>query len=408
MLNRSIFNKLYDEILEPEVSILLGPRQVGKTILLNQLREKARIEGYSTAYFNLESSSDLTKLAGNHQEIIKTLVSSGEVIFIDEFHYLKNASKLFKEIIDTKQKIKVYASGSSSLEIHKHLKESLAGRFLKTIIHPLVSKELEQVQDYCITDYFQWGGMPGLLHKKTEDEKMALLENIVNTYILKDIKGLIKEENVRAFNSMLYSLAQNQGSLTVAANIARETGIAEPTVASYLDIMSHTYVCHQIYSYSNNLANELKKSKKCYLFDIGIRNSLLKDFRWVKSREDKGILYESFVLQQLLPYLKPNMEIRFWRTKKGAEVDFILLINRQPVPIEVKSSLDNAGLPKGMGSFFRNYPKANTGFIVNETLSQECKINGKRICFLSLAEVGELIHKVSQEDIGGPSTKSRS
>lgn len=381
-IKRSLFNKLYGEISEPEITILLGARQTGKTTLMNHLESEAKKQGFSTCFFNLESSSDLSRLSGNNKDIVDTITSSGKVIFIDEFHYLKNASKIFKEIYDSKKKIKIYASGSSSLEIHKHLKESLTGRFRKTIIFPLTLKELKQLPKTNLDVFLKWGGMPGLIHRKSDNDKMELLENIVSTYITKDIKGLIKEENVRAFNSMLYSLAQNQSSITVAANISRETGIAESTVSNYLDIMSHTYVCHQLNSYSTNLANELKKSKKCYLFDIGIRNSLLKDFRSTNNREDKGAIYEGFILQHLITQLKPNIELRFWRTKKGLEVDFILLINRQPVPIEVKSSFKDAQLPAGIKSFLKAYPKVRHGIVFNETLHKSVKINDRRIHFI--------------------------
>lgn len=394
-IKRNIFNKLYGEISEPEVSILLGARQVGKTTLLHQLESKAKREGYSTHFFDLESSATLARLSGTDEDIIDVIESSGDVIFIDEFHYLKNASKLFKEIYDSKKKIKIYASGSSSLEIHKHLKESLVGRFRKTMIYPLSLDEAERVPSTDLKSFLRWGGMPGLIHRKTKDDKMDLLSNIINTYITKDIKSIIKEENVRAFNSMLYSLAQNQGSLTVAANISRDSGIAETTVANYLEIMSQTYVCHVLPSYSKNLANELKKSKKCYLFDIGIRNALLKDFRYADAREDKGTIFETFILLNLLRGLKPNMEIRFWRTKKGAEVDFILLVDRQPIPIEVNSDLQKAVAPSGIRSFLKAYPNVRTAFVLNQRLDETIEYDGRSVVFLPLEKISKILSMVS-------------
>jgi predicted AAA+ superfamily ATPase len=381
-IKRNVFNKLYGEVTEPEISILLGARQVGKTTLLKQLEERAKKDGYITSYFNLESSTDLARLGGNDRAVVTTIVSSGKVVFIDEFHYLKNASKIFKEIYDTTKNIKIYASGSSSLDIHKHLKESLAGRYRKTIVFPLTMDELSQVYKDSIGVYRSWGGMPGLLHRKTKADKMELLENIVSTYITKDIKGLIKEENIRAFNSMLYALAQNQGSLTVASNIARDSGIAESTASIYLEMMAQTYVCYQIGSYSTNLANELKKSKKCYLFDIGIRNALLKDFSEIDKRDDKGTINESMVAQHLISLLQPNMELHFWRTKKGDEVDFILTCDRKPIPIEVKSLAKEKTIPDGMRAFFRTYPKTKYGVIFNETTDASFEYEKKKICFV--------------------------
>lgn len=389
-IKRSIFNNLEKNLFLPQISILLGARQVGKSTLMEQLARSARQKGLSTAFYNLELSSDLEKFSGSAKDIFQLLTSGPDVVFIDEFHYLENASKIFKSVFDAKKKVKIYASGSSSLEIHKHLKESLAGRFTKTMIFPLTWEECRQIPNFDLKDYLQWGGMPGLIHAATPDGKIQLLENIVSTYLTKDIKALIQEENVRAFNSLLYLLAQNQGSLVAHSSLSREIGLSEPTVVRHLEIMSQTYVCFPLPSFSQNLANELKKSRKYYLFDLGIRNQLLKDFRHAQDRDDKGVLYESFILQQLIPQLKPNMELRFWRTKKGEEVDFILIKNRIPLPIEVKSGIKELSVPSGMNLFLKNYPKASFGIVFSEALSGEMQWNKRKIYFKTLSEVSDL------------------
>lgn len=380
-IKRLYFNKLYQEKWDPKVSILLGPRQVGKSTLLRQLEKKIRVENQSCTFYDLEQPSDLLKVSGSEKEVMEEFTSRGSVIFIDEFHYLKNASKIFKAIYDSKKPIKIYASGSSSLEIHKHLKESLAGRYLKTMIFPLTLTEWRQTPRFQDEEFLQWGGLPGLAHEVSKEKRAALLENIVGTYITKDIKGLIQEENIRVFNSLLFFLAQAQGSVVKAASLSKETGLSEATVSRHLEIMAQTYVLHTVMSYSRNLANELKKSKKYYLFDIGIRNLLLKDFNSVQNREDKGTLYESAVLLHLLSQLKPNMEVRFWRTKKGDEIDFILLKNRIPVPIEVKSHLKEASVPKAIHIFLERYPAAPFGIVFNASLEKTVEVSKKPVYF---------------------------
>lgn len=380
-VKRNIINRLRAEIIEPKVSILLGARQVGKTTLLRRIEALVREMGRTTAYYNLESSADLEKLSGTRRDVIQQLTSNGDVIFIDEFHYLENASKIFKAIVDQETPVKIFASGSSSLEIHKHLKESLAGRYYKTMIFPLTLSEYDQIPNASLDNYLMWGGMPGLIHCQSNEEKTRLLENIVSTYITKDIKGLIKEENVRSFNSMLYLLASHQGSLVLKSELAREVGVSEPTVARHLEILSQTYVCHLLNSYSGNLANELKKSMKVYLFDIGIRNSMLKDFRKPDDRNDKGAIYETFVYLHMILQLKPNMEVRFWRTKKGDEVDFILIKNRVPVPVEVKSNLKEAKTPSAMKAFLKAYPQSPFGIVFSNLTHSTAECEGKQIYF---------------------------
>jgi len=389
-IKRCYFDKLWNENKDPEISILLGARQVGKSTLMRQLQAKAKRNGIKTAFYDLEQPSDLKRLAGTEQEVIDEIISSAKIVFIDEFHYIKNASKIFKAIYDQQKSIKIYASGSSSLSIHKHLKESLAGRFRKTIIYPLNIDEWKKVKDFKVDQYAQWGGMPGLIKQHVNNSRVELLENIVSTYITKDIKGLIKEENIRSFNSLLYILAQTQGSIAVVSNLARETGLKEVTVARYLDIISQTYVMHVLPSFSRNLANELKKSRKYYLFDIGIRNMLLKDFRHIDGREDKGVIYESIVFLQLQSQLKPNMELRFWRTKKGDEVDFVLLKNRIPIPIEVKSHLSNPDVPKGLLKFLKKYPQAPFAVVFNEKIKTKINMEDRTIFFEPWSDVLKL------------------
>lgn len=381
-IKRCYFNKLWSEVKEPEISILLGARQVGKSTLMQQLLAKAKREGYKTAYYDCEQPSDLNRLAGTNEDVIKEIAGKGHrVVFIDEFHYLKNASKIFKAIYDQRKSVKIYASGSSSLSIHTHLKESLAGRFKRTIIYPLNLKEWEKVPKFTPNNYLQWGGMPGLIKLAKEEARADLLENIVSTYITKDIKGLIKEENIRSFNSLLYLLAQSQGSMVVVANLARETGLKEITVARHLEIIAQTYVLYVLPSYSKNLANELKKSKKYYLYDLGIRNLFLKDFSSIEKREDKGCVYESAIFLHLQSLLKPNMELRFWRTKKRDEVDFILLKNRVPFPIEVKSNLSSAKVPNGLLKFMKVYPQAPYGIVFSENIRKVINVDNRKIYF---------------------------
>jgi len=385
-LKRSYFNKLLSEITDPEISILVGARQVGKSTLLRSLQTQAEKKGYRTHFYNLELSTDLQELSGDQKSVLNQLTKNGQVVFIDEFHYLPNAFKIFKALFDSKAKVKIYASGSSSIEIHKHLKESLAGRFTKTFIQPLSWTEFQTVPHATFSDYCVWGGLPGLLHRKNHDTKLDLLENIVSTYITKDVKALIKEENIRAFNSMLYLLAQAQGQVTVVANLARETGLTEATIARHLEILSQTYVAHVVTSYSANLANELKKSKKYYLYDLGIRNHLLKDYRPVLERKDQGAILESFVYLHLLRQIKPNMEIRFWRTKKGNEVDFIVIKNRIPFPIEVKSKLQKPEIPASIKMFLDRYSDSPGAIVFNESLKEIVTYKEKPVQFLPWQE----------------------
>lgn len=387
IIKRYIFNKLKDEINEPEINILLGPRQVGKTTLLHELEKYSKKQNIKTSFYDLEQPQVLAQFNRSAAKIIQLLTQSGKIIFIDEFHYLQNASKIFKAIYDAKEKIKIICSGSSSLEIHKHLKESLAGRRFLFRVFPLqMSEILLQHKKFLITQYLRYGGLPGLTHTDDEQRKQLILNEILGSYILKDIKSLVKEENIRAFNHLLYLLAENQGSTISMTNISNKINMSVKAVQRYLDILEETYVNYRVYSFSNNLGNELKKSCKTYLYDLGIRNTILKDFSDLNSRPDKGAMLESFVFLHLSQWLEPNMEIKFWRTKDGGEVDFILLKNRKPIPIEVKSKLTKTEVPKGLKRFLDRYPNVKKAFVINENCSEKLAYRSCSIHFLTFEE----------------------
>ncbi|MBI3313685.1 MAG: ATP-binding protein [Candidatus Omnitrophica bacterium] len=385
MINRFVFKQLQEEIRQPEILILLGPRQVGKTTLLKMLEDEAKKQGRQTAFFDLEQPQILAEFNRPNHEIIEKIRSSGNVVFIDEFQYLENASKIFKALYDSKTKIKLICSGSSSLEIHKHLKESLAGRRFLYRVFPLQFAEIKQNdKNYNLQTYLRFGGMPALTHTDSEERKQVILSELLSAYILKDIKALIREENIRAFNHLLYLLAQYQGSLISVHSLAQEINMSVNALNRYLDILDQTFSIVRIFSFSTNLGNELKKSSKIYLYDLGIRNALLKDFSAIKDRSDNGILFESFVGLKLHQMLKPNMELKFWRTKDSSEVDFILLRNRKPFPFEVKTHLNRMEIPSGLKRFLLRYPKTKRAFVINENQEGILKLEETEIRFIPL------------------------
>ncbi len=371
-IKRLIYNDLQREMAEPQILVLVGPRQVGKTTLLRRLEADARQAGKRVRFLDLEQPADLATLRGSTADIAEALTNGVDVIFIDEFYYLEDAGKVFKAIYDRGRAralaVKIVLSGSSSVEVHGHLQESLAGRTITYRIFPLSWDEYrgwESERRPSMEDFLRFGGLPGLAHTTDTNRKQRLLQEYVATYIFKDVKGLIREENVRAFNQLLLVLAQNQGQLVESSSLARELGVSPAAVSAYLEVLHQTYVNFSLPSYHTNLANELKKSRKTYLYDLGIRNSLLKDFRPAHERDDKGAIMESQVFLALRPHLAPNMELRFWRTKKREEVDFVLVKDRRPFPIEVKAAPTSGTLSPGIAAFLRRYSDVTATFTVS-------------------------------------------
>lgn len=399
MIKRNILKQLQQELTQPEIVILLGPRQVGKTTLLKMLQDFCRKNGQKTAFFDLEQPSVSAEFNRSDKEITRMITEAGDVVFIDEFQYVSNISKIFKSVFDTGRKIKIVCSGSSSLEIHKHLKESLAGRRFLYRIYPLAYSEIAgTLKDYPLEKYLAFGGMPGLTQTDSVERKQQILNELLGSYILKDIRSLVKEENIRAFNHLLYLLAENQGSTISVNSLANEVGMSSKAISHYLDILEQTYVNYRVSSYSKNLGNELKKSYKTYFYDIGVRNVLLKDFSGAQ-RKDYGAILESFVFLKLQTMLQPNMEIKFWRTKDGAEVDFILVKDRRPIPVEVKANIELSEIPSGLKRFLARYPDVRSAYIVNGQTRGKIEWNKCVIEYITFEEFsGDALKTLNSEE----------
>lgn len=394
-IKRNIFKALEEDLFDRSATILVGARQVGKTFLLKALQKFAETKGLSTAFFDLEQPDDLVKFKGDESEIIKLISGAGDVVFIDEFHYLKNASRIFKAIYDAGKKVKIYASGSSSIEMHKHLKESLVGRkFVYKIFPCSVAEIMQAVSENTFAYYCKFGGMPGLVHIADEGKKKMLLSDILQSYLLKDIKALIREENVRQFNNLLYLLAQYQGSIVAVSNLANEVGMSQRTIESYLEMMNQTYTCFSLHSFSTNMGNELKKSKKYYLYDLGIRNALLKNFADLSERDDAGHIVESFVFGELQKRLGPETELRFWRLKTGEEVDFVWIKNQKFYPIEVKTACAVGDVPDGIRAFIKKYPKTKIAFVLNRQSEGEARLNSANVVYMKWENAFDIPSKI--------------
>ncbi len=404
-LKRIALNKLIKDINRKEISIIVGPRQVGKTTLLHKIEAYYRQKKRKCRYFNLEMPQDANYFARGFQDILSELNKEKQAVLIDEFHYLPNATKLFKSIYDGCKGLKVFASGSSAIEMHKHLKESLAGRRRLYQIFPLSFSEwlpaknknidlpkslnlkvTPQTHLYlrnCLEEFIIFGGMPGLVHEKNKEAKKRLLIDLVATYIQKDIKALLREEDILSFNRLLVLLAGQEGGLLSENSISHDLNYSLRQVRKDIAILNQMFLLDILKPFFTNRSRELRQTNKIYYFDSGIRNAILRDFRNLTQRPDRGVLLESFVLHEIQKNLKVAQEIYYWRTREKEEVDFILVQDRIPVAIEVKSKLNTTEVPIGIRQFFRKYPECKTAIVLNDDLIKEVIYESKKVIFVS-------------------------
>lgn len=387
-LNREILGDLINKINSKNISILIGPRQVGKTTLLKLIQKCAEQQALKTYFFDFEDPRVLAEFNKDPKDVFQMLIDlQADVLFFDEFHYVENISKIFKAIYDSPHRQTIFASGSSALEIHKHLKESMAGRKFSYNIYPLSFTEAQSVIEF--DDYLIWGGMPAITKTQSDKDRLQVLSEILSSYVNKDIKSLIKEENITAFNHLLKLLAFNQGQIQEISSLATEVRLDTKTLERYLEILEQTFILYKLNSYAKNLSNELKKSKKYYLYDNGIRNLLVSDFEKIKDRQDKGLLYEAYVLNYLRSKILPNMELRFWRTKDQKEIDFVLLKNQKPYLFEVKSHLTKIDFPNHISNFIKHYPETKMAFVINEERESIINLQGVDLHFIRIRDLEE-------------------
>ncbi|HKL85738.1 MAG TPA: ATP-binding protein [Treponemataceae bacterium] len=405
MIERKYTDQLCKEANKHALSILIGSRQVGKSTLLQMIRDRL---GGESAYYNLENPLHLSLFNEGYTSFIRQ--NSAPLVFIDEFQYCKDISSIFKAIYDLNPEIKVYASGSSSLEIHAHLKESLAGRKIERIIFPLTFAEWLQSYDSTLSilpkpgkistvdidekyrsalaQFITFGAMPGLLQCENEIEKREYLHGIYQTYIAKDIKSFLKDESILSFNKMISYLAVNNGTLLNKNTLSTISGESSRQIDTYVDILEGTFTMALIRPLSHNKGKELVKTPKYYLYDQGVVNSILQDFRGRQLRRDGGILNEQFVYWELRKNLDIRYTIYFWRTSDGKEVDFVLEKDRQYMPIEVKSSWPAGKIPPGIIQFFSYYPETMQATVLYDGKEMTVKYENRTINFLPLYKAG--------------------
>lgn len=349
---------ILNSVPNSKATILLGIRQAGKSTLCNHL-----IEGYQVAVYSGDEPRDVEILsaAETKTELLK-LIGTNEIIFIDEAQRIPSIGLLIKRLVDLKTNCRIMVTGSSSLELSGGIYESAAGRTDTTYLAPFSMQELvnhfslpKVVQD--LPDRLVYGTFPFVI----DDPKRAKknLMEFFNSIVFKDIFALSDVRRPRQFMDLVRIIARGVGSLSSYDSLARETGLSKVAVINYLTLLEECFIIKILPSYAKNLENELKKSKKIYFCDVGLRNAAIGDFTPFSSRtpEEQGVLLENFFIIERMKktYLEdPYAEHYFWRTKNKEEVDFIEFVNGKGRAFETKLSKQKARIP---GTFARAYPE---------------------------------------------------
>lgn len=380
--------KIVDELIKyldlDEILILHGARQVGKTYILYWLKDYLKKKNKDVFYIDLEDSRNRKVLDLGVNEFIDLLREDGHTppkkakvyVFIDEIQYLKNPSEFLKLVVDHHKNIKLIVSGSSSFEIKSKFKDSLVGRTINFEIYGLLFEEFLMFRNFhyksdikltekkinelkfMYKEYILFGGYPKIALTDSVDLKEKRLQQIIDTYIKKDIRELANIENLDSFNKLLEVLASQSGRMINITELANTCNLSKQTIEKYLFILEQTYIIKLVRPYHTNLRSEISKTPKVFLFDTGLMQML-----WLKElqKEIIGEVFESSVFSELVKKYKKD-DIYYWRTKDKKEIDFILKNKKTLLPIEVKLNFEKFN--SRAINYFRDVYKADKGRVV--------------------------------------------
>jgi len=396
---RKITSEITKWFPEKEIIILNGPRQVGKTSLLEILKNellKSGIPEKTIFYLNMEEIKILETLNQDPENLLKYIISQKDknYFLLDEIQYLDNPSNFLKHLYDKYAgKIKIIATGSSSLELKAKFQDSLAGRKISFLVNPLnfeeflifknfsyldylkkenIPEDIKNNFDKALSEYLIYGGMPAVVLQNDRKLKQKMLEEYVSAYINKDIRAIGKVENIADFNTLTKILAAQIGNLLNINELGDTVGISRREVKKYLDLLEFTFVLDKIFPFKKNIRTQITKMPKTYFFDLGIRNVILGNFLEMESRLDAGHLFENFVFLELKNQRKDK--IFFYRTKTKTEIDFAIEDNSKIILVESKyKKLSRPINSRVLKNFMKRESDVKEAKVIN--LSFNCRDN---------------------------------
>jgi len=406
-----------------EIIAIKGPRQSGKTTLLEMLKEwlikEKGVDEEDIVFITFEDRELLEKFELDPKSFVRRFVGERKVYFmIDEAHYCRDIGQKLKLLYDLYKNIKFIITGSSSLEITSETARFLVGRLFSFELLPLNFHEFLKVRDKnlariyieknrqirkfifegknfeieekdifikelleYLNEYLVFGGYPEVIKAKSEEEKRIVIKNIFNTYIEKDVLAYLQITDVTRFRRLISILAFTSGNLISYEKLSSYCDTYFKNIVRLLDILQQTYVIKLLRPFHRNLVTELRKNPKVYFYDYGLRNYAINNFNDLELREDAGKLAENFVLNQLET---EELFINFWRTTAKAEVDFVLSDINRIIPIEVKfESFKKPKITRSFHSFLKNY-KPKNALVVTKDFWGEKEIGKTKVKFVPI------------------------
>lgn len=362
MIHRIIEQLIKNDFGRGKIIVLMGARQVGKTTLFDSV-----VSGSSNVLrLNCDNYDDRSDLENKTSTELRQLMGNHEVVIIDEAQRAKNIGLSLKMFADLKLPMQILVTGSSSLTLANEINEPATGRLIEYNLFPLSLAELMQhtsprEEKRLLEQRMIYGLYPEVV--TTPGDAKRILVNLANNYLYRDLleyRGVKKPE---VLQKLVRALALQIGSEVSYNELSRTVGVDKATIESYIDLLEKCFVVFRLPAYSSNLRSEIKRGRKIYFYDNGIRNALLSNFAPLELRDDVGMLWENMMVSERIKrnsYSRSYAQMYFWRTQQQQEVDLIEEQDGRLTAFEFKwNTKKKAKLPK---TFIDNYP--NTDFKV--------------------------------------------
>jgi len=360
MIVRLLKNIIDEKLNKGKAIIILGARQVGKTTLLKIV---AKQNGANSIFFNCDEPDTRELLTNASSSNLRLLFGKKDLVLIDEAQRVKNIGITLKLIIDEIPEVQLLVSGSSSLELSNEINEPLTGRKFEYYLYPFSFNELVeynglQFEKRMLEERMIYGAYPNIV--VDPGERTELLTNLVGSYLYRDVFNFQDVRKPEILQLILEALALQVGNEVSYNELAGLVRTDIQTVTRYIDLLEKSFVIFRLRALSRNVRTEIKKSRKIYFFDNGVRNALIRNFNPLRLRTDTRALWENFIISERMNY--------FWRTVQQQEIDYIEEYGGKQYAYEFKwNSKKSVNFSK---TYTNAYPESETKVITKENYTE--------------------------------------
>lgn len=326
MISRLLQKTIESRLFAGKAIIVIGARQVGKSTLFKLILEK---QDYKALQLNCDEPEVRDMLSNINTAELRLLIADNHIVVIDEAQRVENIGMTLKLITDNFPEVQLLVTGSSSFELQDKLNEPLTGRKYEYHLYPISTAELMASNGLLgvkqtLEQRLVYGSYPDILNHA--DDAKELLMNLAGSYLYKDLLTLESVRRPVLLGKLLTALALQVCSEVSYNELAQTVGTDNKTIEKYIDLLEKCYIVFRLNGFNRNLRTELKKSKKIYFFDNGIRNAILQNFAPLSLRQDAGALWENFIISERIKrnhYLGRYVNSYFWRTTQQQEIDYV-------------------------------------------------------------------------------------